>query len=149
MVKKYIDIDGLLRKAESKELNQQERHYRELMQEVPNFNHGEYFTDKRVYEKNEYIILEVKSKGRTGYIVQNTKKPFSEGHSHLKSFNMAKVLISNVMGEKKPKTSNIYLLESHIRISDNEKYIANIKHLIEVKKCKKDEYVNRTSDKRR
>ena len=138
-----------MRAAEKEELNTKEREFRKLMQEVPNFNHENYCTDKRVYENRGYIILKVKSKGRTGYIIHNTSKPFEEGHSHLKSFEMAKVIINNVIYKKKPKTSNIYLLESHIRLSNNDKYVSYIKHLIEVKKRKKDEYINRTSDTKR
>lgn len=149
MVKKYIDAGDIMRAAEKRELNSEEIEYRKLMQEVPNFNHENYCVDKRVYENRGYIILKVKSKGRVGYIVHNTKKPFEKGHSHLKSFEMAKVVINNVIYEKKPKTDNIYLLESHIRLSDSDKYITYIKHLIEVKKCRRGEYINRTSDTRR
>lgn len=149
MVKKYIDAEDIIRAAEKEELNDREKGYRDLMQEVPNFNHENFCADRRVYENRGYIILKVKSKGRTGYIIHNTNKPFEKGHSHLKSFEMAKVIINNVIYEKKPKTSNIYLLESHIRLSESDKYISYIKHLIEVKKRKKDEYINRTSDTRR
>lgn len=138
-----------MRAAEKRELNCEEREFRKLMQEVPNFNHENYCVDKRVYENRGYIILKVKSKGRTGYIVYNTNKPFEKGHSHLKSFEMAKVVINNVIYEKKPKTGNIYLLESHIRLSDSDKYITYINGLIEVRKCRRGEYINRTSDTRR
>lgn len=149
MVKRYISAEDILRATERRELNEDERKYRSLMQEVPNFNHEKYTCDKRVYESDKFVVLKVKSKGKIGYIVHNTKKPFEIGHTHLNSFGMAKVMINNVINKKNPKTNNIYLLESHIRLSDDEKYIAYIKHLIEAKKCKKDEYFNRTSDKRR
>lgn len=149
MVKKYIDAEDILRAAEKRELNNKDMEYSKLMQEVPNFCHDNFCVDKRVYENKGYIILKVKSKGRVGFIVYNTKKPFEKGHSHLKSFEMAKVVINNVIYEKKPKTDNIYLLESHIRLSDSDKYITYINGLIEVKKCRRDEYINRTSDTRR
>ena len=149
MVKKYIDVEELIRRAEKEELQQHEEHYKDMMQEIPNFNHENQYTDKRVYENKGFIILKVKSKGKTGYIIHNTKKPFKEGHSHLKSFEMSKVIINNVILKKTPKTSNMYLLESHIRLSDDKQYISYIKGLMEVRKCKKGDYVNRTSDKRR
>lgn len=149
MVKKYINAEDIMRAAEKQELNSEEKEYRNLMQEVPNFNHDSFCADKRVYENMGYIILKVKSKGRTGYIIHNTNKPFEKGHSHLKSFEMAKVIINNVIYEKKPKTSNIYLLQSHTRLSNSDKYISYINGLIEIKKRKKDEYINRTSDTKR
>ncbi|MGL5329358.1 MAG: hypothetical protein ACRDD7_08820 [Peptostreptococcaceae bacterium] len=149
MVKKYIDAGYVLREIEKEELYEHEKKYKDIMEEVPNFKHDKFTCDKRVYENNHYVILKVKSKGRVGYIVHNTKKPFASGHTHLQSLDMAKIIINNVIHKKKPKTSNIYLLESHIRLSDDIKYVNDIKHLIEIKKCKKGEYVNRTSDKKR
>lgn len=149
MAKRYINAEDILRAVERDELNEEGKKYRSLMQEVPNFNHEKYTCDKRVYENDKFVILKVRSKGKTGYIVHNTRKPFENGHTHLNSFSMAKVIVNNVIHKKNPKTNNIYLLESHIRLSEDEKYISYIKHLIDVKKCKKDEYFNRTSDKRR
>lgn len=149
MAKRYINAEDILRAVERDELNEEGKKYRSLMQEAPNFNHEKYTCDKRVYENDKFVILKVRSKGKTGYIVHNTRKPFENGHTHLNSFSMAKVIVNNVIHKKNPKTNNIYLLESHIRLSEDEKYISYIKHLIDVKKCKKDEYFNRTSDKRR
>ena len=60
----------------------------------------------KVYEKQGYIILRV----RNGYIVYNTNKVFSEGHTHLKSFTMAKTLIDNCIKHKRPKTNNYYVI---------------------------------------
>lgn len=91
---------------------------------------------KRVYKLDEYIIIEVHSGNRTGYIAYNSLKPWEEGHSHLKSFNMAKTIISNVKYHKKPKTNNLYLMKSHMRISNDEKYIKYIEELMSTKKSK-------------
>ena len=44
---------------------------------------------------------------------------------------MAKTIIDNCIKKKTPKTSNLYLLTSHIRISTDEKYIKRIEELIE------------------
>ena len=62
----------------------------------------------KVYEKQGYIILRV----RNGYIVYNTNKVFSEGHTHLKSFAMAKTLIDNCIKHKRPKTNTLMGLDN-------------------------------------
>ena len=75
--------------------------YEELMKQKPNFDK----TDgaKKVYSKKEYIVLEVKK----GYIVYNINKPFDKGHSHLRSFSMAKTIIENCINKRTPKTNNL------------------------------------------
>lgn len=93
----------------------------------------------KVYEKNEYIILKVKK----GYIVYNTSKPFSQGHTHLRSFSMAKTLIDNCIKKKKPKSSNVYVITSHIRVSDDDKYISMLEAMLVAKHNPKDKYINR------
>ena len=35
---------------------------------------------------------------------------------------MSKTIINNCINKKTPKTNNLYLLESHIRISNDDKY---------------------------
>lgn len=104
-----------------------------------------YDDSQKVYEKNEFVILKVHSDKKVGYIAYNTEKEWENGHTHLKSFEVAKTIISNVLNHKKPKTSNMYLLKSHIRLSNDESYIKFIEELILVKKSKqKQEYRNRT-----
>ena len=73
---------------------------------------------EKIYERKEYIILRVKN----GYIVYNTKKNFENGHTHLQSFEMSKTIIDNIIRKKRPKTNNIYLIESHIRVTNDSKY---------------------------
>ena len=102
-----------------------------LMEEKPNFNKKKtYDNSKKIYEREGYIILKVYGGNKVGFIVYNTKKEWEEGHTHLNSFDMAKTIISNVINNKKPKTNNLYLLRSHIRISDNSKYTKYIEELI-------------------
>lgn len=127
MAKKWIDA-GLI--AEVTEMPEDLFKYDDLMKSVPNFDK----TDgaKRVYSRKEYIILAVKK----GYIVYNTLKPFSEGHTHIYGYNIAKTMINNCIMKKTPKTNNLYLLESHIRISTDKKYIKLVEELIEAKKSK-------------
>ena len=99
---------------------------------------------KKVYEKDHYIILQVRSGKKVGYIAYNTRKEWEEGHTHLESFNMAKTIIANVIGHKKPKTKNSYLLHSHIRICDDQEYVEFIEQLMETKKQKgRHEYINK------
>ena len=92
---------------------------------------------QKVYEKEHYIILKVKSGKKVGYIAYNTRKEWEDGHTHLESFNMAKTIIDNVIKHKKPKTKNLYLLQSHIRLTDNPSYVKFINEIIDAKKNKK------------
>lgn len=92
---------------------------------------------QKVYEKEHYIILKVKRGKKIGYIAYNTKKEWEEGHTHLESFNMAKTIIDNVIKHKKPKTKNLYLLQSHIRLTDNPSYVKFINEVIDAKKNKR------------
>ena len=96
---------------------------------------------EKVYERKGYIILAV----RKGYIVYNTEKPFDDWHSHIYGFNMAKTVVDNCIRKKIPKTRNLYLLTSHVRVSNDEKYIRRIKELIETRKNKdSNKYRNRS-----
>ena len=113
--------------------------YEEAMREIPNFDKND--GAKKVYSREEYIILAVKK----GYVVYNRDKDFDEGHSHIYGFNVAKTVIDNCIRKKMPKTRNLYLLSSHIRISTDDKYINMIEELIKVKRDKgKQVYRNRS-----
>lgn len=97
---------------------------------------------RKIYSKNEYIILAVSN----GYIVYNTDKKFEEGHTHLESYNMAKTIIDNCMKHKRPKTNNLYLIISHIRVSNDDKYIQLLTEMLAAKKDKgKKVYKNRSN----
>ena len=96
-----------------------------------------YDNSQKVYEKQNYIILKVKSGKKIGYIAYNTRKEWEEGHTHLESFNMAKTIIDNVIKHKKPKTKNLYLLQSHIRLTDDPSYVKFINELVDAKKNKR------------
>lgn len=98
---------------------------------------------QKVYEKDHYIILKVKSGKKVGYIAYNTRKEWENGHTHLESFNMAKTIIDNVIKHKKPKTKNLYLLQSHMRLSDSEEYDKFIIDIVESKNKNKCNYKNK------
>ena len=150
MVKKFRDAEDVLMEIAEEELSNKEKEYRKLMQQVPNFNHENFTCDKKVYENGSFIVLKVKSRNKVGYIACNTKKIFKDGgHTHLNSLRMAKTIIDNVINKRTPKTKNIYLLESHIRLSNDEKYNRYIEDLIVARNTRNVRYVNRTSDKKR
>ena len=97
---------------------------------------------RKIYSKDKYIILQVSN----GYIVYNTNKKFEEGHTHLESYNMAKTIINNCIHKKRPKTDNLYLITSHIRVSDDVKYIQVLNEMLAAKKNKgKKIYRNRSN----
>lgn len=89
---------------------------------------------QKVYEKKHYVVLKVGSGKKAGYIVYNTNKEWKDGHTHLESFNMAKTIVDNMLKHKRPKTKNTYLLQSHIRLSDDEAYSEFIEGLLESRK---------------
>lgn len=96
----------------------------------------------KIYQKKEYIILRVKK----GYIVYNTKKEFENGHTHLQSFEMSKTVIDNSINKKRPKTNNLYLLESHIRVTNDGKYKRLLEEILDAKtnKSKDHKYYNKS-----
>lgn len=103
-----------------------------------------YDNSQKVYERAHYVILKVNSGKKIGYIAYNTNKEWENGHTHLDSFDMAKTIIANVIGRKKPKTKNLYLIRSHARLSDDPAYVRYIEELIATKKHKgKQDYCNR------
>lgn len=96
---------------------------------------------EKIYEREGYIILRVKR----GYIVYNTKKNFKNGHTHIQSFDMAKTIIDNNIRKKRPKTNSIYLIESHIRVTNDSKYKTMLEELLASKedRTKDNKYHNR------
>lgn len=80
----------------------------------------------QVYSCNGYIIIRVSK----GYIVLNKRKRFSEGHTHLRSFNTAKYIIHLACHSRMPNDLPIYLLISLLRISDDDIYRKKLEALI-------------------
>ena len=96
---------------------------------------------EKIYEREGYIILRMKR----GYIVYNTKKSFENGHTHIQSFEIAKTIIDNNIRKKRPKTNSIYLIESHIRVTNDSKYKKMLEELLASKedKTKDNKYRNK------
>jgi len=90
----------------------------------------------QIYKKDEFIITPFYKGNRQEFMVVNTKKIFKDGHTHLKSFKMAKYLISLVHSKKINSGLSLYLLTSLTRLSQDEDYINNITNLIAEKKHK-------------
>lgn len=91
-----------------------------------------------VYSKEHFKVYR---DGRSGYKIHNTKYPMRMAHTHIKKLHVCKTIIHNVINEEIPKTRSLYLLESHIRISDSKKYIETIE-LIRKKIKNKQNYYN-------
>jgi len=58
------------------------------------------------------------------FIVYNPKN-FKQ-HTHIQKLGVAQVVKRNVEKQLLPKTTNIWLLTSHIRVSSNENYSADV-----------------------
>lgn len=127
MSRRWIDANII---ANVTEVPEELKDLASLMKSVP--NHDKTDGAKKVYSRKEYIILAVKK----GYVVYNTTRSFEKSHTHLRSFSMAKTIIDNCITKKTPKTNNLYLLESHVRVSNDAKYIRMIEELIEAKRNK-------------
>lgn len=83
--------------------------------------------------------LNIYSNFNGGYIVHNTKKEFSEGHTHINNYKTAKYIAYLAANKKLPKGYHLskYLTESIVRISDDNQYIYKITHMEEIKKGKR------------
>lgn len=97
--------------------------------------------DGVLYAEDGYIIF----RSGTGYIVHNTRKEFSTGHSHLRGFKPCKDAIFFVRNRKIPKRTNFYYLRTLQRLSEDDKYVEQIEQLIGTRKQKgrKQGYRNR------
>lgn len=100
-------------------------------------------TGSKIYERKSYIIIKVNN----GFIVYNTNKVFDNGHTHLHNYNMCKTLIDCSINKKFPKTRNHYLLESLIRISDDEVFCTKVRELIDTRNQKGKEKYFKTRKK--
>ena len=127
-VKKWVDPSEIM--GEYEELDEELKRYQSLMEEKPNFDKSD--NGHKIYQRKQYSIYKVKN----GHIIHNTNLPFEECHTHVRSFVMAKTIIDNCIRKKHPTTTNLYLLKSHARITDDEKYKKLIEELIEAKKSK-------------
>lgn len=84
-----------------------------------------------VYSLNQYRIIKKYSHKRKNfdYIIFNIKID-GFAHTHIKSKYVAMEIIKNCYHQRTPKTTNLYLLNSHLRVSDNKDYRKYIDSII-------------------
>lgn len=84
--------------------------------------------------------------GGDKYVIHNTNKEFHpSGHTHIrdcKELKTCKTIIRNILQNKEPHTSSVYILKSYARLAEDEAYVSKINKLIEKKK-QKQKYKNR------
>ena len=95
---------------------------------------------RQVYQEGSFKVYRVGN----NFIVHNSRYLFAEAHTHVRTLNTAKKIIYCTMNRVIPKTFPEYLLNSLIRVSDDEHYNCQVESLIEVRrqKGKKLKYVN-------
>lgn len=86
----------------------------------------------QLYRRDAFVVIPVAN----GYIVHNTAKDFKAGHTHLKSFSVARNLIELCLSKKMPKTRNHYLIDSLARITDSPDYKRQLLELLETRRRK-------------
>lgn len=71
-----------------------------------------------LYKKREFRIYG----NNDEYIIHNSKKEFSDGHTHINNYKTAKWLIDLAIHKSIPNRKKRYFLESLIRISTDNTY---------------------------
>lgn len=79
----------------------------------------------QVYKKENFVVVPVCN----DYLVINTEKVFKEGHTHLKSMSICRLLIDLALKKELPK--NPYYADRLIRITEDKKYIEKLKEFKE------------------
>lgn len=87
---------------------------------------------RQVYQESHYKVY----RAGNDYIVHHSKYEFGDWHTHLKSLNVAKQVISCLIKRRMPKTRNEYVLTSLVRLSDDPKYKSRIIGMIESRRQK-------------
>lgn len=68
---------------------------------------------KFLFRIRNFVVL----KDRTAYIVYNQNKSWENGHTHVNNVNMARTIINLSIKEKIPKTQDLWVFESLLRIT--------------------------------
>lgn len=79
----------------------------------------------QIYKKENYIVVPVSN----NYLVININKVFKEGHTHVKSIGVARLLIDLSLEKRLP--NNPHFVDNLTRISVDEKYIEKLKQFKE------------------
>lgn len=73
-----------------------------------------------VFKKGCFGVYRV---ARDGFVVHNTRKDFSEFHTHINNYKAAKEICIAAHCHRIPDSFNIYLLHSLERISSDQDYL--------------------------
>lgn len=76
----------------------------------------------KVYKRKNFSIYS----GREGFIVHNTHKEFSKGHTHINNYHTAKYLIAMSLKKEVPYHASSYIYGSLIRLAEDQSYIQRI-----------------------
>lgn len=79
----------------------------------------------QIYKKENYIVIPVEN----NFIVINKNKVFKDGHTHVKSIGIARLLIDLAIANELPQ--NPYFVDNLIRISVDKNYIKELKEFKE------------------
>lgn len=78
-----------------------------------------------VYRYGQFVV---KKSIDGDFVVVNIKSGY-ECHSHVKSFQAGKSLCKLAVKHKLPKNNDLYFIESLIRLTNNKKYLCELKQL--------------------
>lgn len=95
---------------------------------------------RQVYQEGYFKVY----RAGNNYIVHNSKFLFDNAHTHVRTLNTAKRIIYCTANKIIPRTFPEYLLNSLIRVTDDDHFADEIETLIEVRrqKGKKLKYVH-------
>lgn len=100
--------------------------------------------NKKPLEDKVWVGHYLAKRTSSGGLAINTRKEFSEGHTHVRDIGCAKWLCEMAINKIIPRRSSLRDLVSLMRITDDEEYYRQIEELYLVRKQKgrKDYYFN-------
>lgn len=81
--------------------------------------------NKYIYRYDQFVIKKTKE---DGYVVVNLNASY-DCHSHVKSIQAGKALCKLAAKRKVPRNRDLYFIESLIRLSNNRKFLIELKQL--------------------
>lgn len=81
--------------------------------------------NKYIYRYDQFVIKKTKEEG---YVVVNLNAGY-ECHSHVKSIQAGKALCKLAAKRKVPRNQDLYFIESLIRLSNNRKFLIELKQI--------------------
>lgn len=82
-------------------------------------------SNKYIYRYDQFVIKKTKD---DGYVVVNLNASY-ECHSHVKSIQAGKALCKLAAKRKVPRNQDLYFIESLIRLTNNKKFLTELKQL--------------------